>query len=324
MAIVLKSVFAAEMQGYLDLLKAANRNTEEYLYTFHSLDSYLVKNNKAEKSLSEDTLAGWLKSRDITGKSKNYEIGRIRVFARYLAALEIPAFEPELCKEENTYKAYTFSNEEISRIFEVADSGEASYTDAESGKIFPVVLRILYGCGLRVGEALALKWEDVDLENGILVISQAKNNKQRRIPIHDSLLDILSKYNQRRTQEFPNEKNLFINRERTDAPYDYQTFGYWFLKVLSKAKIYNQREKPFERGISTHVLRHNFAFRSFQKAVAEGRALEETAPYLVAYLGHESFFGTEKYLTTDYTMYTDSQERVATAIQSVFPEVIFE
>jgi len=324
MVIELKGIFAPEMQGYLDLLQATNRSTENYLYTFHSLDKYLVKNNITEKVLSEELLTDWLASRNIVGKTKNCEICRIRIFARYLKAFKIPAFEPDLCREESTYKAYTFSDEEMSRIFEVADSGKANYTDTESGKIFPVVLRILYGCGLRITEALTLKWKDVDLENGILMITQAKYNKQRRVPIHSSLLDVLCQYKQCRTLRFPVEEYLFTNHERTNAPYDYQTFGYWFLKVLSKGKIDNPHENPFERRISTHALRHNFTFRSFQKAVAQGRALEETAPYLAAYLGHETFFGTEKYLTTDYTMYTDSQERVAEAIQSVFPEVIFE
>ena len=58
--------------------------------------------------------------------------------------------------------------------------------------------------------------------------------------------------------------------------------------------------------------------------MTEGRALEEMAPYLSVYLGHESFYGTERYITNDYTMYTDSQEKVSIAIQSLFPEVFFE
>ena len=58
--------------------------------------------------------------------------------------------------------------------------------------------------------------------------------------------------------------------------------------------------------------------------MAEGRTLEETAPYLSTYLGHESFYGTEKYLTTDYTVYLDSQDIVEKATISVFPEVNFE
>ena len=321
----LKSIFAPEMRGYLDLLKASNRPTEDYLYTFHSLDKYLIRNRIEEKKLTEELLSTWLSSRNIVGKTKNYEITRMRIFARYLTAFEIYAFELGLCREEKTYKAYTFSDEEISRIFEVADSGTVSYMDRESGNVFPMILRILYGTGMRINEVLALKWNDVDLVNGIFVITQAKNNLQRRVPFDDSLLNILQQYKQRRTQGFPNDEYLFTNRDgSTSVPYKYITFGYWFKKVLTAAGINSPRGKAFERGICTHVLRHNFTFRSFQQAMADGKSFEETAPYLAAYLGHDSFASTEEYLTTDYTMYTDSQERISVAIQSVFPEVMFE
>ena len=75
---------------------------------------------------------------------------------------------------------------------------------------------------------------------------------------------------------------------------------------------------------NTVVLTATTAFKSFQKSEMEGRPFEESAPCLTAYLGHETFFSTEKYLTTDYTMYTDSQQKVAAAIEHLFPEVSFE
>lgn len=321
----LQSIFAPEMRGYLDLLKASNRPTEDYLYTFHSLDKYLVKNGVVKKDLTEKLLSDWLSSRHIAGKTQNCEITRMRVFARYLMAFNIYAYELELCREEKTYKAYTFDDEEISRIFDIADSGSVSYVAHESGNVFPVVLRILYATGMRINEVLALKWNDVDLVNGFFMITQAKNNIQRRVPFRGSLLNILQQYELRRTQGHPTDEYLFTNRDDgTGIPYKYETFGYWFKKVLTAAGINNPRGKPFERGICTHVLRHNFTFRSFQQAMADGRAFEETAPYLAAYLGHNSFASTEEYLTTDYTMYTDSQKRISAAIQSVFPEVTFQ
>lgn len=321
----LKSILAPEMCGYLDLLRASNRSTAEYMYTFHSLDTYLVRNKITSKTLSEALLTDWLSSRNIVGSSKNGEIARMRTFARYLTALKIFAFELDCCQVEQTYKAYTFDNDEISKIFEIADNGSMSYRNTESGMVFPVVLRILYGTGMRISEVLDLRWEDVDLVNGILTITQAKNNTQRRVPIHSSLRDVLWQYSRRRMLGFPDDEYLFTNRDSSSGiPYKYETFGYWFKKILCAAGVDSPHSKPFARGISTHVLRHNFTFRSFQQAVSKGRNLEEIAPYLAAYLGHESFFSTEKYLTTDYTMYTDSQKQTAAAIQSVFPEVFFE
>jgi integrase len=53
---------------------------------------------------------------------------------------------------------------------------------------------MLYGCGLRVSEALALKCEHVDLVNGVLVIMNGKNNVSRLVPVSESLRKYLSMY----------------------------------------------------------------------------------------------------------------------------------
>jgi integrase len=169
-----------------------------------------------------------------------------------------------------------------------------------------------------------LTWANVDLDEGIIYILEAKNNIQRRVPISNSLKSLLLKYQARRFPNCSKSEYLFCNRAKNGQPYQVQAFRGWFLKILSAAGIANQRKESFERLLCPHVLRHYFTFKSFQKAVSEGRTLEECMPYLSAYLGHVSFFGTEKYLTSDYTMYTDSHERMAAAIQSVFPEVVFD
>ncbi|EKN66149.1 integrase/recombinase [Neobacillus bataviensis LMG 21833] len=41
--------------------------------------------------------------------------------------------------------------------------------------ILPVVFRLIYGCGLRVSEALAFKCEDVNLVAGYITIGEIKN-----------------------------------------------------------------------------------------------------------------------------------------------------
>ena len=43
----------------------------------------------------------------------------------------------------------------------------------------PVIFRILYGCGLRVSEVVGLRYQDVNLEDGILTIRKAKTDRDR-------------------------------------------------------------------------------------------------------------------------------------------------
>lgn len=324
MSFVLRSILSAEMYEYLEILNGAEKDTESYVSAFKSLDEYLLSIGLLEKSLPENVVQDWLKTLTISGTTRNYIIARIRCFSRYLIAIGIPSTEPDYARAHSTFVTYTFTDKEFAAIIDVADNATANAVKSETEHVFPVLLRILYGCGLRVGEALALRWEDIDLVSGIITLLETKNNKQRFVPMSSSLTILLKMYHERRFEGCSNTTLLFESAVNPGKPYLKNTFRDWFLRVMRQANISNERKKHFERCISTHTLRHYFTFKSFQKSEMEGRPFEESAPCLTAYLGHETFFSTEKYLTTDYTMYTDSQQKVAAAIEHLFPEVSFE
>lgn len=321
-----KSIFAKEMTDYLKLVESADKEVKNYRVNLGQLDRYIVQSGSKEKALTESFINDWLKTLNVTPKTKSYAIARIRKFARYLTALEIQAYEPEYNRVSSNYRAYTFTDEEFAAIIEAADNFRASnykFLKLESTVSFPILLRILYGCGLRIGEAVVLKWEDINLDNGIITVKKSKYDKQRCAPMTSSLTEILQLFKKKQTRNGRGTgylfENLWINKPYTD-----QAFRFWFLKLLQQTNISNDRTVLFERLICPHTLRHYFTLKSFLKSQSEGRSLEETAPYLSAYLGHETFFGTEKYLTSDYTVYTDSQERRENAIGSIFPMVSFE
>lgn len=321
---IFKSILSTEMHEYLDLLKDAEKDISGYITTFRSLDKYMYENLVGEKALTKQLVYDWLKTLSIAETTRKYTIGRIRRFSRYLCALGIPAYEPDFCRVSSNYVAYTFTDKEFDAIIAAADGFRGNILESETAYMFPILLRILYSCGLRVGEAVALRWKDIDLDAAIITVKKAKNKKQRRVPINISLADIIRQYYNRRFKDLSDAEFLFPNKGNGGKPYLAWTFRHWFLKILEQADISNQRSIPGERCISTHTLRHYFAYRSFKNLVSKGHLLEEIAPYLSAYLGHESFCGTEKYLSTDYMLYADSCQRVSRIVGSVLPEVTFE
>jgi integrase len=204
------SCLAGEMNDYLTLLENAEKTTSKYKTTFNSLDAYLIDNNVSQKALTEAVVSEWLKALSCSQKSKKNYSGNIRRFARYLNALEIPAYEPELYRTQSNYVGYTFSDEEFSTIIDAADNFAAiKSTGNKSSYVFPMLLRILYGCGLRLGEALALRWGDVNLNTAIITIRKAKNHKQRIVPISSSLAELLMLYNRRVVADNPAASLLF-------------------------------------------------------------------------------------------------------------------
>ena len=283
----------------------------------------MISNNISQKALTEDVVSEWLKTLTCKPESKRSYLGHMRRFVRYLNALEIPTYEPELFRAQSSFVAYTFSDEEFAAIIHAADNFTIKRKGKRSSYVFPMLIRILYGCGLRLGEALALRWCDINFDTKVITIKKAKNKKQRIVPISNSLAEVLILYNGRMLEDNPNASILFESA-RTKSPYLQHTFRYWFSQTLEQAGITNVRSQPSERIISPHTLRHYFTFKSFLKSEAEGRSLEESGPRLAAYLGHESLSGTEKYITTNYVLYKNSHSRMEESVGNLFPEVNFE
>ncbi|MGL5512714.1 MAG: tyrosine-type recombinase/integrase, partial [Sporomusa sp.] len=163
------------------------------------------------------------------------------------------------------------------------------------------------------------------LENGVIMIRAAKNMKQRFVPMSSSMNVLLKEYYEMVRWKGICSDYLFEKDSRygTGKPYKNVTFEQWFAKILCVAQIDFTRSTPHERGPCPHCLRHLFVFDSLHKSESEGRAFDETASSLSAYLGHENLFSLEKYLNKDYSLYRRSHQRVNEFIKDVFPEVSF-
>ena len=62
-------------------------------------------------------------------------------------------------------------------MIKAADETEPREVARNMHLALPVIFRILYGCGLRVSEVVGLRYKDVNLEDGILTIREAKTDR---------------------------------------------------------------------------------------------------------------------------------------------------
>lgn len=111
---------------------------------------------------------------------------------------------------------------------------------------------------LRLGEGLALRWKDIDLDSGILTITKAKNKKQRFVPMDESLTNLLIDY--RKVTRFDGicEDYLFESFCNPGHPLRKNTFTEWFARVRRSVGITYAKTHPQERGPCPHCLRHCF------------------------------------------------------------------
>ena len=188
------SILATEMTGYLNLVSETGKGITPVKSLFKSLDQYLNEHHHLEKTLPEEVVSAWLATKQVKSSTKAGNVSCIKGFVQYLVSLGLEASAPEPPKVRHDYVPYVFSDDEWMRIVSEADNSCSGLSHGQSSLIFPVLLRILYGCGLRVSEVLSIRWTDIDLKTGIITVQKSKNLKQRLVPMNLSLTGLLLLY----------------------------------------------------------------------------------------------------------------------------------
>ncbi|KAF0184787.1 MAG: integrase/recombinase XerC [Hyphomonadaceae bacterium] len=139
------------------------------------------------------------------------------------------------------------------------------------------VFMLLYGCGLRISECLALKLDDVIGKNELRIVG--KGNKTRLVP----MLDIIHKKIIKYVQECPHEIKGTVFLGEKGGP-------------LSPRIVQRQIEKMrgalgLNSNATPHALRHSFATHLLASG-CDLRSIQEL-------LGHASLSTTQKYLEVD-------------------------
>ena len=92
------------------------------------------------------------------------------------------------------FTPHIFTNSELNRIFEQADLLPFYPNCPNRGPVASLLFRMLYGCGLRISEALNLTMRDVDLDRGVLTIWNSKLGKNRYVPMSLTLTERCRQY----------------------------------------------------------------------------------------------------------------------------------
>lgn len=168
-----------------------------------------------------------------------------------------PVKEVRLFKEERI-PIKILSQEERDRLFK-----------ASPGFLRPILLLALK-TGMRQGEIIHLKWDDVDLKNETINVRQTKSKKLRQVPIHPQLNEMLERLPKSSAYVFPDASGGKMSRtgKLRDA----------FERLKKEAGLPD---------LTFHALRHNFASELVGKGV-DLRTVQE-------YLGHSSLAMLERY-----------------------------
>ncbi|MBP1931853.1 tyrosine-type recombinase/integrase [Ammoniphilus resinae] len=286
----------------------------------NSMLNFIYTNSKSAPvlELQPELVNAYASKRDNeSARSLHTKQSHIRQFALFLNLRGISAYvyPEELVKTTEDFVPYIFTKDEIKRILREADAiGPNKNKFVNTPYIYPAIIRVLFGCGLRISEALALKCEHVDLENGILVIMNGKNNVSRLVPVSESLRQYLSNYD----SKVERAENLYFFPALRNERYSPTTIRNQFIKLEEKAGISRLSNGRYPR---VHDLRHTFSVHALEQMISKGMDPYCSLPILSTYLGHKGIESTEKYLRLTKQYFIDILNFSHEDAEKIFPEV---
>lgn len=268
--------FIKEFLTYIQVEKGLARHTlESYRRDLDRLASWSNTNKKQLTELTRSDLRKWIASLSREGLAPT-SIARIvsatRGFFKFLMLDGHTTAHP--AEDLDTPQRFSYlpkflTEDEINRLFAAPD------VSTEEGIRDRAVLEVMYACGLRVSELVALKQTDVDLLAG-LVVCHGKGNKERRVPLGKSAVHWLQQY-----------AAVKAGYGKPTLPFVFLYHGRPFTRQIAWSMIKRHAKKAGIRDVSPHTLRHSFATHLLQHG-ADSRSVQ-------ALLGHSDISTTQIY-----------------------------
>jgi integrase len=228
-------------------------------------------------------------------KQGTNRLGMVRLFAQYLSAIdprnEIPA-QGLIPHPYRRRAPYLYQPGDVLRLIEAAR--QIDPLDELKGTTYATLFGLLAVTGMRLGEAIGLDRQDVDLGNGMITVRRAKGNKSRLVPLHISTQQVLHQYVNLRDRAClePLDNSFFVS-ERGKRLHQ-GSVNRWFLLVACRIGL---RQPGDRRGPRLHDLRHYFAIQTLLRWYRSDVDVEVHLPELTTYLGHVHVRYTYWYLS---------------------------
>jgi len=288
------------VQNYaLDTVKSYSAAVGKF---FSYVVSHPVLKTKSHKERIESFLTHRVQTDDISASTQNVEFNALIYFHREVLHVDVQGIDSLRAKPKLRIPPILTKEQVLELINTLPEE-------------YQLIGRILYGVGLRVNEVLRLRIKDVDFSLRKLVIHESKGDKERTVPIPDSLFSPI-------TTQYNASINLWrgdhvtghgVNLPRA-LEKKYKTLGlskewYWLFPApatsidprshrtqrhhikdftVQKAFAETRRSLKLPEYATPHALRHAFATHLTQDMLAKNFPREMIEKKLIEYLGHAS------------------------------------
>jgi integrase/recombinase XerD len=287
------------------------------------LDGFLCGTDVTSNALPKSLIDQWL---SLTPHERPSTVQRRIIMVRQLgglmARLGYSAYVPP--KGIGPRRSYAFAPRilthlEVQQLILAVDGLPRSRKSPLRHIIMPEIFRLLYGCGFRLREVLSLQVRDVDLQQGVITVREGKFGKDRLVPPSIELVKRLRSYAEqldKRTLPKRSADSYFFPSAGNSSWHNSSIYSL-YRQALYQCDIPHRGRG---KGPRVHDLRHTFAVHRLLQWYEEGADLNAKLPFLIAYLGHKDFTGTQKYLHLTSELFPHLTARMNDQFGGVIPK----
>jgi integrase len=287
------SSLAQHLEEYLRVRRALGYKLERHGQILPDLITYLQEHGSS--TITSELAIAW--ARSTTGACTRHwanRLGACRGFAAYLQTIDPTNEIPPAGVFAGGYRRpapYLWSQQDIGRLLDAARTLRPALKAATCEALFG----LLGVTGMRVGEAVALERNDVDLAAGVITIAEqaAKLERARLIPVHPTTITALERYLQTRDRLCPRPRSTRFFLSPRGGAWDRNQVTKTLRQITIALGLRTRTVHP-----RTHDLRHSFAVRILADAQQAGIPVDERIAVLATYLGHKAPSDTYWYLST--------------------------
>lgn len=222
-----------------------------------------------------------------------YRLSVLRGFATYLHALD-PAHQVPpadlLPQRPRRASPYLYSDTDIAALITATGTLRTPLRRAT----FATLIGLLAVTGMRVGEAITLDREDVDLTTGRLLVRYGKFGKTRELALHPTTVEALQGYLLLRDRAAPASGTSAFLVSTAGTRLIYCNVHNTFHRLVALAGL---PPRPGSCRPRIHDLRHTFAVTAMLDAYAAGQDGQTRLTLLSTWLGHVHPGSTYWYLS---------------------------
>jgi len=244
-------------------MRYSDATVENYLAQFKLFLTFIAP--KSVNDITDEVIHAYMlylvETRKVSISTQNQAINSIKFYLEHVCRGERKTYYVERPMKE--WKLPTvLSEEEIQALFQCTINVKHR-----------CIMFLLYSAGLRISELLTLRWENIDVQRGVIYVKNAKGKKDRITLLSKVAYSYLEHYK----DKYNPQQWIFESPDKTQ----------YSEKSVNNVIKYAAARAGIQKRVSAHTLRHSFATHLLEN----GTDLR----YIQSLLGHENSKTTERY-----------------------------